>query len=199
MSPTLEIASAAQVDASVRIVGAGTLRIGPFVVIEPHVTLDLGGSGVGVVEIGTRAKLKQGVVLRNYNGTIHIGPRVSVGEYSVLHGHGGLVIGATTIIAGHCYFAPSEHIMASDAPLRFQGETARGIVLEDDVWIGAHVTVQDHVRIGSGTVIGSGSVVTRSMPPQSVCFGSPCRFIRKRDLRVTQAPVRLTQKETPSR
>lgn len=184
MTPATTIAPSARIDRTVKVFGSGRLTIERFAVIEPYVTLDLGASEAGWIHIGMRAKLKQGAILRAYNGFIDIGTRVSVGEYSVLSGHGGLTIGAASIIAGHCYFAPSEHIMISDADIRFQGETAAGIVLDRGVWIGAHVTVQDDVEIGRGAVIGSGSVVTRSMPASTICFGVPCRPVRSRDVTV---------------
>jgi len=55
------------------------------------------------------------------------------------------------------------------------------IVIEDDVWIGANVTILPNVTIGSNSVIGAGSVVTKSLPPFSICAGSPCRVIKKLD------------------
>jgi len=53
------------------------------------------------------------------------------------------------------------------------------ITLEDDVWLGGDVTVNPGITIGEGSVIGSGSVVTKSMPPNVIAAGNPCRFIRE--------------------
>ena len=162
-------------------VGSGRLTIEEFAVLEPHVMIDIGSSDSGLVTIAARAKLKQGSVLRAYSGQIEIGPRVSLGEYSVLAGHGGLAIGQATIIAGHCYVAASGHLTTIETPIRFQGETAEGIVIGDAVWIGANVVIQDGVNIGDGAVIGAGSIVTRSMPANTICFGVPCRPVRQRE------------------
>lgn len=52
------------------------------------------------------------------------------------------------------------------------------ITIEDDVWIGAHTLVLKGVTIGARSIIGAGSVVTRSIPPDCIAAGNPCRVIR---------------------
>ncbi len=49
------------------------------------------------------------------------------------------------------------------------------ITIENDVWVGGNVTILKDVIIGEGCIIGAASVVTKSLPPYSVCFGTPCR------------------------
>lgn len=51
------------------------------------------------------------------------------------------------------------------------------IVIEDDVWIGAHAIILKGVTIGARSVIGAGSVVTKSVPADSVVAGNPARII----------------------
>ncbi|WP_393063301.1 sugar O-acetyltransferase [Streptomyces sp. LN549] len=58
------------------------------------------------------------------------------------------------------------------------GRYSEPIVIEDKVWIGSNVVVLPGVRIGYGSVIGAGSVVSRSIPPMTVAFGTPCRVVR---------------------
>jgi putative colanic acid biosynthesis acetyltransferase WcaF len=57
------------------------------------------------------------------------------------------------------------------------------IVIGDHVWIAAESLVLPGVEIGEGAVIGARSVVTKTMPPWSICAGHPCRIVRPRDLR----------------
>lgn len=52
------------------------------------------------------------------------------------------------------------------------------IIIEDDVWIGAHCIILKGVTIGARTIIGAGSVVTKSIPTDCIAAGNPCRVIR---------------------
>ena len=52
------------------------------------------------------------------------------------------------------------------------------IVIEDDVWIGANVTILSGVTVGKCTVIGAGSVVLHDLDSYSVYAGVPAKKIR---------------------
>ena len=54
------------------------------------------------------------------------------------------------------------------------------VVIEDDVWTGANVTILKGVTIGRGSVIAAGAVVTKSFPPYSIIGGVPARLIKMR-------------------
>ena len=54
------------------------------------------------------------------------------------------------------------------------------VVIENDVWIGQNVLLQQGVRIGTGAVVAAGSVVTRDVPPYAIVGGTPARLIRYR-------------------
>lgn len=53
------------------------------------------------------------------------------------------------------------------------------IVIEDGVWIGANAVVLKGVTIGKGSVVAAGSVVTKSVPPNSLVGGNPARVIKQ--------------------
>ena len=59
-----------------------------------------------------------------------------------------------------------------------EGTQMAPIVIEDDVWIGAHAIILKGVTIGARSIIGAGSVVTKSIPADCVAAGNPCRVIR---------------------
>lgn len=54
------------------------------------------------------------------------------------------------------------------------------VVIEDDVWVGANVTILKGVTIGRGSIVAAGAVVTKSFPPYSVIGGVPARLLKRR-------------------
>lgn len=133
------------------------------------------------ISIGDDCSFMQGVMLLPYDGWIEVGDRVGVNAYSALYGHGGLTIGNDVSIATGCVISPGNHRFADlDIPINIQGMDKEGIVIEDDVWLGAHVLVLDGVTIGRGSVIGAGSVVTKSIPPCSIAVGVPAKIVGTR-------------------
>jgi len=93
------------------------------------------------------------------------------------------------IIGNDVMFGPGVTIMGGDHNTTEVGKKMREIktggknfpvIIEDDVWIGANVTILKGVKIGEGTVVGACSLVTKSLPPYSVCYGNPCKPARLR-------------------
>ena len=54
------------------------------------------------------------------------------------------------------------------------------MVIEDDVWCGANVTILKGVTIGRGSIVAAGAVVTHSFPPYSVIGGVPAKLLKMR-------------------
>ncbi|WP_285946812.1 CatB-related O-acetyltransferase, partial [Thomasclavelia cocleata] len=54
------------------------------------------------------------------------------------------------------------------------------VVIGDNVWIGANVTILPGVTIGDYVVVAAGSVVTKDVPAYCVVGGNPARVIKKR-------------------
>lgn len=54
------------------------------------------------------------------------------------------------------------------------------VVIEDDVWCGANVTILKGVTIGHGSVVAAGAMVTKSFPPYSIIGGVPAKLIKMR-------------------
>ena len=59
-------------------------------------------------------------------------------------------------------------------------ENDQPVVIEDDVWCGANVTILKGVTIGRGSVVAAGAVVTSSFPPYSLLGGVPARLLKRR-------------------
>ena len=83
-----------------------------------------------------------------------------------------------TIITGdHRIDVIGKYIMDSTEKLP---ENDAPVVIEDDVWTGANVTILKGVTIGRCSVIAAGAVVTKSFPPYSIIGGVPAKVLKMR-------------------
>lgn len=153
--------------------------IAPSCFIAPTAVVQVRGGGT--ITIGEHSEVMDGAMILTHGGNIEIGHHCSVNVYSVLYGHGGLKIGNNVLIAGGNMIIPNNHnFMSRDKTIIEQGATAKGIVIEDDVWIGHGCTILDGIILAKGTVVAAGSVVTKSTEPYSVVAGIPARIIKYR-------------------
>lgn len=185
------------IESGVRLAHPRNIRLGEDVYIDQQVYLHASPSGI---EIGDNSVIMHGTILHVFNfrdlpkAGITIGRNCFIGERNLIRGLGGVHIGDYVYTAPDVKMVASDHVFEDPhTPILFQGITARGIVIEDDVWLSTGVIVTDGVVIGEGSVVGAGSVVTKSLPPYSVAFGSPAKRIRDRRDRVENARTRSTK------
>ena len=90
-------------------------------------------------------------------------------------------LGANTLVAAYTYLVGGDHLYdRTELPVLHQGRTARGIDVDDNVWLGAHVVVSDGSRVGRDAIIGAGAVVIGEIPPFHIAAGVPAKVIRDR-------------------
>jgi acetyltransferase-like isoleucine patch superfamily enzyme len=94
------------------------------------------------------------------------GERVFINQGCFFLDLGGITIGDRVLIGPRVTLSTAGHPV--DPHERFDFITHAPIVIEDDVWIGAAVTVTPGVTIGHGSVVGAGAVVAKDVPPMSV-------------------------------
>lgn len=80
-----------------------------------------------------------------------------------------------TIITGNHHRTPG--ILLKDDILSREHDIEEDIIVEEDVWIGANVTLMDGCRIGRGAIIGANSVVRFKVPPYAIVLGNPAKVI----------------------
>lgn len=139
-------------------------------------------SGNAKITLGDYVGIDRGVDIRALDQEcIEIGRSTYIGPYTCMAGPGQIKIGVNCLIASHCGIYANQHIFSDlTMPIVDQGTTQKGIVIEDDCWLGSGVKVLDGVIIGHGSVIGAGAVVTKDIPPLSIAVGVPAKVISSR-------------------
>ncbi len=159
IDPLARVSPLADIEDSLR----GTLiTIGAFSVIDSFVKIKPAG-GIGNVTVGRNSVINSGCVFYT--------------------GH-GIRIGDSVAIAANCVFAPVNHEFGKrDVLIREQGfrPTKGGIVVEDDVWIGAGCVLLDGAILRRGCVVGAMSLVRGEVPAYSIQAGNPLKLVGWRE------------------
>lgn len=117
------------------------------------------------------------------SGDVVIGARTTINSCCVLYTGNGITIGDDVAIAANCTFAPTNHAYGEKNKLireqRFLPSKG-GIIIEDDVWIGAGCVLLDGAILRKGCVIGAMSLVRGEVPGYTIQIGNPLRQIGQR-------------------
>ncbi len=180
----MKLEGAVAIEAGARLVWANNIRLGAGVFLDHGVYLHALPGGISIGE-GTSVMHHTMLHVFNFRDLPHAGITVGkncfLGEFNVIRGQGGVLIGDNVYTGPMVKFVAVNHVFADPhRPIREQGITAQGIVVEDDVWLGAGVTVVDGVTIGRGSVIGAGAVVTTDIPAYSIAVGVPAKPVKDR-------------------
>lgn len=117
------------------------------------------------MSIGDYTSIPKGSVFYCTEASLTIGKKVIFGP------HPTIITGDHRIdVVGKYIMDSKEKLPENDAP----------VVIENDVWIGANVTILKGVTIGRGSVVAAGAVVTKSCPPYSIIGGVPAKVLKMR-------------------
>ncbi len=178
----LKLGNQVYIQNSVDFIGASCIEIGNKAFIFKGVRLDAKGHPNNRIHIGNQVAIERNVDIGSLENTsIFIDDDTFIGPDVSIMGAGDIKIGKQCLIAARFgIFANSHNFADPKLPIKHQGITRQGIVIEDDCWLGHGVTVLDGVTIGKGSIIGAGAVVTKDIPPFSIAVGIPARVIKSR-------------------
>ncbi|WP_066367716.1 2,3,4,5-tetrahydropyridine-2,6-dicarboxylate N-acetyltransferase [Neobacillus fumarioli] len=117
------------------------------------------------VEIGDHAVIMMGAV-------INIG--AVIGEKTMIDM--GAVLGGRATVGKNCHIGAGAVLAGVIEP-----PSAKPVIVEDDVLIGANAVVLEGVTIGKGAVVAAGAIVTQDVAPYTVVAGAPARKIKDID------------------
>jgi acetyltransferase-like isoleucine patch superfamily enzyme len=140
---------------------------------------------------GTRIVVAEGTVIDSFvkikpaggGGDVLIGPGCTINSGCVLYTGNGIRIGHGVAVAANCTFAPTNHAyQRRDIPIVRQGflPSKGGIVIGDDVWIGANCVILDGAEVGDGCVIAAASLIRGTLEPYGIYGGNPLRKLGAR-------------------
>jgi len=115
-------------------------------------------------------------IYSDHGVNIRLGRNVFVNQCCRFNDTGGIELGDNVMLGPNVSLITSGHPVAPSE--RRNGITHAPIRIEDNVWIGASVTVVQGVTIGTGAVIGAGAVVAHDIPPATLAVGVPARPCR---------------------
>ena len=160
------------------------IRIGDDVVIDDNCCLDAKGADNHGITIGNGVLIGRNTILSCKNGDIEIGDRANIGFNCEIFSGGHVRLGRNTLVAAYTYLVGGDHLHDRvDVPVLDQGRVARGIEVDDNAWLGAHVVIADGARVGRDAIVGAGAVVFGAIPPFRIAAGVPAKVIRDRRTR----------------
>lgn len=116
------------------------------------------------------------------NAEITIGKNVGISSTAIVSQKAITIGNNVKIGGGVCIYDTDFHSL--DAGIRYNREDDRlstnkqPVIIEDNVFIGAHSTILKGVTIGKNSIVGACSVVTKSIPPNEIWGGNPAKFLK---------------------
>ena len=146
--------------------------------LAPYVSIEVSSKGTHTF-IGEKSVIDDFVKIKHVAGDGHvkIGNGVYINSGTVIYSGNGVTIGDNVLIGPNCNIVPANHKFSSKNQLirdqRF-APSKGGIIIEEDVWLGANVTILDGAIIKKGCVIGANSLVKAGeLEAYSIYSGNP--------------------------
>ncbi|WP_075981089.1 2,3,4,5-tetrahydropyridine-2,6-dicarboxylate N-acetyltransferase [Bacillus massilinigeriensis] len=130
-----------------------------------------------------KARIEPGAIIRDHveigdNAVIMMGASINIGA---VIGEGtmidmNVVLGGRATVGKNCHIGAGTVLAGVVEP-----PSAKPVIVEDDVVIGANAVVLEGVTVGKGAVVAAGAVVIEDVPPYTVVAGTPARVIKQID------------------
>lgn len=145
----------------------------------PNLRIDIRANNC-VVDIGEQCVLIGEIHCRDHKTRLFIGAKTTtMGVKVTMHEPGTIRVGKDCMFAGDVRMDTSDMHSILDLATGDRLNPAADIEISDHVWLGYGTYVMKGVTIGRGCVVGTHSVVSRSLPPNSLAVGAPAKIVRE--------------------
>jgi acetyltransferase-like isoleucine patch superfamily enzyme len=121
--------------------------------------------------------------IRSIGEGLIIGNNVGISPNCFIQVRGEVKIGNNVLFGpGVSVFSETHNFDNTEKFINEQGETRKGVFIEDGVWVGANATILDGVTIGHDSIIAAKSLVNKDVPPFSIVGGIPAKVIKYRKI-----------------
>jgi len=158
------------------------ISVGKTIIIGDHV--EINGLCLKGISIGNNVSIHRNTiidctgVLSNIGEGLWIGNNVGIAQNCFIQVRGFVKIGSNSMFGpGSSLFSENHCHDFTDVPMIRQPTIRKGIVVEEDVWVGAKAMILDGVTIGKGSIIAAGCIVLHDIPPYSIVAGVPGKII----------------------
>lgn len=144
-----------------------------------------------IFSVGDKSCIRGTLVFERNHANVCIGENTGIGGGTILSISSKLIIGNNVLISYDCLITDHNshsidpQIRAKDMgnvlngnPKSWEGVKTNEIEINDNAWIGAKSIILKGVVIGKNSIIAAGSVVTKSVPENSIVAGNPATIIR---------------------
>jgi tetrahydrodipicolinate N-acetyltransferase len=153
-------------------------------IVDYVVENDRRNSAIPLLDLkGIKARIEPGAIIRDQveigdNAVIMMGAVINIGA-SIGE---GTMIDMNAVLGGRATVGKNSHIGAGAVLAGvIEPPSAKPVIVEDDVVVGANAVLLEGVTVGKGAVVAAGAIVTEDVPPYTVVAGVPARVIKKID------------------
>ncbi len=166
-----------------RILNSNNIQFGKSVTIGSYCEIDGYASEKIIlghcVKIGSYSKLLSTSHFSKFGKGLKMGNNSAIGDFTHFGAPGGIVIGNDVIMGSYISFHSENHNFLDTSKLiREQGVNSKGIILGNNIWVGAKVTFLDGCQVGDNSVVAAGAVVNGIYPANSIIGGVPAKVLK---------------------